>query len=515
MAEESFQVQNMGNKLLKNTIIVSFIVVLGKILSFVVNILITYYFGATRETDCFFVANNVPSIIYTSVISSYIVLFLPTYKEVQVTKGIDSANKYASIMLNILILISLGLTTLGILVQKYVIELIAPGFNESNINICVRMSSILLLSFPFSSISTYLATISNANHKYYASQIIPIISSVISIISIFLFYQYGIYSYIYAAVFSYIIQLIVQIIIVKDGFNYEILGISLSPEVKKIFVLFLPVYIGYSIDQINVIISSSLCTYLEDGSVSCFNYATRLHVSIMSCISLVVITILYPILSELYSSGRIESFWNNVKYGLKYIFITTIPLSFFLCLNSKSIIKLVYGRGGFSEESVISTSTVFCSISLSLLFLIVRELVIRVFYIKNDTKTPLKASILYCMINLLLGIVLMKLIGIGGIALSYLIASIISVSFLTIQIKKDIIDWVKTREVLYEVLMFVFLTIFIHYILKMFDYYIFRLVIEFVFVYFCIFLYLLYRKDDLAKLVLEKIKGLYHIQNRL
>lgn len=507
----------MSNKLVKQTILVFIIIIGGKILTFFRDIIVTFYFGANEQTDSYFVANNVPSILYTAIISSILVLFIPLYKEIQVKGGNIEADKYASRILNMLIIFSLLLTCFGIIFQEQIISIIAPGYTFEQKQLTYEMCNILLLSFPFSSISLLLANISNANNKNYSTHIIPIISSIVIIISLFIFHKYGIFSLIYSSVFAYVIQLIVQVFIVKTHFRYHSKVSIFHKDIKLIFILIFPVFMGYTVDQINLIINTSLCTYLSEGSVSYYNYAIRFQNAFVSTISLAVVTVLYPVLSELFFKDKISEFRSLFNTGLKTILYLTVPLSLFLCVNSESLIKMVYGRGRFDEISVAATSAVFSVLILSLIFLSIKDILIRMFIIRKDTKSPLIASIIFGVLNVSLGYYSLNIFGLKGLAFAYVSAAFLSVTYLLFIInrsRKNIRILNFDRKFIFNCSILLLLPVVIYLLFK----YLFvinndfmRVFVQFILLSSLSLLYLYKQKDTLIIKLFETVKSKIYV----
>ncbi len=510
----------MSERLAKNIIFVFIIIIGGKILSFFRDILVTYYFGANANTDSYFIANSVPSILYTAILSSILVLFIPLYKEAQVTKGNIEADKYASRVINVLIIISLLLTGFGLLFQNQIISLLAPGYSETQKALTSHMCNILLLSFPLSSISLLLANISNANKKYYSVQIIPIISSVVVVIALFIFHQYGIFSLIYSTVFAFAIQLIVQIGIVKSHFKYTFKSNVFHPDIKAIFLLILPVFIGYTMDQINLVINSSFCTYLDVGNVSFYNYALRFQTTFISTISLAVVTILYPILSELFFKYENKQFNFLLNTGIQVISYTTVPISIFLSMNAESLIQIVYGRGQFSEYAVHATSAIFSILILSLIALSIRDLIIRIYFIHKNTKIPLISSLIFGLVNAGLGYYLMTILGAKGLAIAYFASSTIAVLYLMIMLNhinhSKVSDKILNfdKQFLFNNCILALLPIVIYYLFKQIHFHggaLLTVLIQFILLIIFVAVYLYYRRDtymlQFVKLIRSKFNS--------
>lgn len=425
--------------IIKSSFWVLILIVLGKLCSFVRDIIISSQFGSTYQTDAYFAANNIPSIIFTAIISSYLVLLIPTYKKIQVQQGIHESNLFVSRILNIFIVLSIPLSVIGFLFIEELIYAVAPGFDVKTMSLAIVLGKILILSFPFSSATTILATISNANNKFFAPHIIPLTSSVFVIVGILLFSdKYGIKTVAVSGVLAFVLQLFIQILISRRHFKYSIKAKFLDKHIKKMTWLIMPVFLSFSIDQINLLINSIICSGLPQGSLSSLNYAQRLQATINGTLSMAVITVIYPIISKLLAQNKYEELTQIMAKSLRGVFFVLFPVIVFLAFHTKDFVTLVYFRGKFNVRALDQTSSVFFYYSINVLFISLREIILRLYYIKNNTKIPFITSAVSLIVNVVLSLILVRYLQVAGLALANLIATLISALILFYLIDKTI-----------------------------------------------------------------------------
>lgn len=414
------------------------LIVAGKVLSFLRDIAVSYHFGSDKTTDAYFAANNVPSILFTAIISSYLVLLIPTYKKIQMLYGNHEGDIFASSLVNFFVFLSIILTTIGYIFIDYLILLVSPGFDHDTHKLAVKLGKILVLSFPMSAIVIILATISNANKNFYALHIIPLISSIIVIISLSLFaQQFGIYALALSGVLAYAVQFVIQVYVSKQHFSYRFNTSPFNSDIKKMTILALPIIVSYSIDQVNLLVNSVFASKLADGSLSSLIYAQKLQATFVGVISMAVLTVIYPLLSELVAKNDVKHLTDIIHKSLKGIIIVVIPIALFLSLNSEIVVNIIYLRGKFEIEDSLNTSQIFLFYAINILFLSIREMVLRVFYLHNSTKRPLVASLISVLINIVLSFILVPLWGVKALSFANLVATIISLLLLYYYLKID------------------------------------------------------------------------------
>ncbi|MGK0427939.1 MAG: putative peptidoglycan lipid II flippase [Ulvibacter sp.] len=417
----------MSQRIIKNSIFVLLLIAGGKVLSFLRDVIISSQFGSTYQTDAYFAANNIPSIIFTAILSSYIVLLIPNYKKIQVKDGVEEANIFVSKVINLFFIVSLLLSFLGFYFIEELLYLVAPGFNDETRELGVVIGKILILSFPFSSATLILSTISNANNKYYAPHIIPAFSAFFIIVCILLFSdEYGIITLAVAGVAAFFFQLLIQIFISKNHFKYTIKVNFFDKNIKKMSWLVLPIFLGFSIDQINLLVNSIISSNLAEGSLSSLNYAQRLQATINGTFSTALITVIYPLISGLLAENNIERLTSIMTKSLRGVFLVLFPIIVFLSLNSEAFVAIVYYRGEFDSTALEQTSSIFFFYSFNVLFISLREVILRLYYIKENTKMPFITSGISLVINIVLSLILVKYLDVSGLALANLVATAIS-----------------------------------------------------------------------------------------
>jgi putative peptidoglycan lipid II flippase len=437
----------MKEKIIKHSVFVLVLIVLGKLLSFLRDVAISSIYGSGTETDAYFAANSIPSILFVAILSSYVALLIPTYKRMELTADRQKANLFVSRLINFFLIITVLFSGLGYFFFDKLIQIVAPGFDTYTYDLSVRLGKILVLSFPFSAMTLILANISNANNKYYATHIIPIFSALFVIICVLLFAEkYGIFVLAISGVLAFVFQMLIQFLISKKHFKYTFTTKIWDNDIKVMTWLAFPIFLGFSIDQINLLANTIIASHLSDGSLSSLNYAQRLQSTITGLFSTALLTVIYPLISKLNVENRQDKIREVTSKSLRGIFLILVPIIVFLAFNSKSLVSIVFYRGKFDLNALSQTSSIFLFYALNVMFISVREIILRIFYVKNQTKIPFWTSAVSLSINVILSIILVIYLkfGVAGLSLSNLIATAIGsvILFSLISKKTNIaIDW--------------------------------------------------------------------------
>lgn len=413
-----------GGQIAKKSIIVLGVILIGKGLSFIRDLYISSKFGAGTETDAYFAANVIPSLIYISFLTSVTVLIVPTYTRIFSSGNQEKADLFVSKLLNIFFVFSCILSLLSFLFIDILINIIAPGFPPSQKELASYFGRILVLSFPLSSLTQILASVSNARNNIYSLNIIPVISAIVVILALALFGNYGIVVLAISSLFAFLIQLGVQIFMARGIMNYKPKAGFIDEDIKTMAFLVLPIFLGMSIDQISLLINSIISSNLGPGNLSAVNYAQRLESILNGTVVGALIAVTYPLLSkynQLEQNDELELLFLNI---VKVIILILLPIILFLVSENESIVRVIFQRGKFNSTNSTLTASIFSYYAVNVVFNAMREMCIRIFYIKGATKIPLLLSVLSILINISFSFYLTKFMGLPGLGLANVISTV-------------------------------------------------------------------------------------------
>lgn len=101
---------------------------LSKILGFGRELTLASAYGASGTSDAFLVAMNIPAVIFTAIGTSLGTAFIPIYCEVNSKKGEKESLKFTNNVFNIVVLICLFLSVIGVIFTPILVKLFAIGF---------------------------------------------------------------------------------------------------------------------------------------------------------------------------------------------------------------------------------------------------------------------------------------------------------------------------------------------------------------------------------------------------
>lgn len=214
----------------------------------------------------------------------------------------------------------------------------------------------------------------------------------------------------------------------------------------------IPVIIGVSVNQINVLVDRSLASGLAVGGISALTYANRLNGFVQGLFVMSISTVMYPMISKMAAKNDIKGLETSIIEAINSISILVIPATIGAMVFNKPIVKLLFGRGAFDPTALSMTSNALFFYSIGMIGFGLREILARGFYSLKDSKTPMINGVIAVSTNIVLNIILSKFLGIGGLALATSISAILSSTLLTLALRKKLngfsfrkilLSWIK------------------------------------------------------------------------
>jgi putative peptidoglycan lipid II flippase len=434
----------MANKLLKSTAIVGLITLVSRIFGFVRDVLIAHTFGAGAATDAFLVAFKIPNFMrrlfaegafaqaFTPVLSEYKTKY--THTEVQ-----DLVNHVAGSLGGLLAII----TIIGVLSAPILIIIFAPGFLHQADKYQLAIS-MLQLTFPylfFIALTAFAGSVLNTYGMFAIPAFTPILLNICMIAATLLLAPYfaePIMALALGVLIAGVVQLSFQIpflyrlgLLPRPKFNLKHKG------VVQVHTLMLPALFGVSVSQINLLFDTLLASFLISGSVSWLYYADRLMEFPVGVFGLALATVILPSLSKLIARNDNNGFQATLDWGLRWVFVVTIPCTLgLMILASPILITLFYG-GEFTQRDIQLTSYSLIAYTVGLSGFVLIKILAAGFYSRQDTKTPVKIAIIAMLTNMILNLAFIYHLQHVGLALATALAALLNAALLYSNLRRQ------------------------------------------------------------------------------
>lgn len=401
-------------------VILSLSHLISRFLGLIRDWLLARSFGVGLELDVYFTAFKIPDFVYQIfILGGIVATFLPLFSE-YFSKDSDEAWEFTLNTLNIFLFLLACLSLILFIFTPYITKLIAPGFNNWQINKTILLTRLMLLSPIFFGLSSIFSSILQYFHRFLIYSFAPIIYNLSIIFGILFLSPYlGILGVVLGVIAGALLHFLIQIPpAINCGFRYRPIFNFKDPKIKKVFLLMIPRAFGVSSLQINAIIINAIASTLAVGSISVFNFANNIRLFPVAIIGVSFATAVFPKLSRDWAENKKEKFIDSFSLVFRQIIYLALPVVILMFILRSQLVNLILRHGQFSVEAaqLVSASVgLFC---FGILFASLRPLFFRVFFSLKDTKTPTLLAVIFVIVNIVLSLVFTSALKPGSIELA-------------------------------------------------------------------------------------------------
>lgn len=428
------------SKMAKATLALMIVTMLSKFLGFGRELVLAAFYGTGTYSQAYISAMSIPSTLFTIIATAIVTTFIPLYFENYSLGNDEQANKFTSNILNIVVVIGIVIGILGMVFTDELVKIFAMGYEGEKFALTVKFTRIMIFGGLFIVLSRIMASFLQAKESFAISGMSGIPFNIIIITSIILSVKVNIYILPIGTLLAMASQFIFQYVFArKKGYKYKFVLDIKDEHVKKMIWLLGPVIIGVCFNQLNTVIDRTLATNIGGGSaVSVLNYANKLNGFVMGLFIASIAAVVYPILSNCLSSDDKEGFSKSIVKSVNSAILLVVPVSVGAIVLSKPIVSLLFERGAFDEKDTYMTAIALIFYSLGMVAFGLRDILVKVFYSLQDTKTPMVNGIISVIINIILNLVLSQFMGYAGLAFATSISSTVCIFLLFNSLKKKI-----------------------------------------------------------------------------
>ena len=430
--------------MLKSITNISFVILIVKLVGFIKQAVIAAYFGASELTDTYLLVSELLESLGEVLFSSIAVSFLTIYTDIIINDNKKERNQFVSSTLIYGIPVAIVLSFIVFLFAEPISYILAPGYSDIEIVNVVRYMKILSFSIVMMFIASVCRAILDAEKFFIPSKLEGIIKSIITILScVFLSETLGTDVLIWSLLAYYVVTDIYLIFNVYRRIRVKLLLPKKDSRLGKLLILSVPLFISNGSVYLHSIVDKAIGSTLSEGSISILSYSGYLTNTIHSLIVGSVCTVLFSYFSSYVSEKKHYQLIDTIKLGTRLLLIIMTGIAVVMIICSDEIVSIVYGRGVFTEYDVQRTATVMAIYSIGLIFISIRDLLIRVNYAYKDTKTAMINGVTGMIINVMFSILLSKMLGVYGIVLATVIANMVMMVMAAVTVKKCYMPKVK------------------------------------------------------------------------
>jgi putative peptidoglycan lipid II flippase len=385
-----------------------------------------FFGGLEAELDVYFAALVIPDTIFQLlVVGALSAAFVPIYQD-YLHRSKEAASELVNATLTTFLIILSFLTLLLFIFAVPVANLMTHFPPDKTLLMAnlIRLMSFAQILF---TISAFLTGVLQSHRRFLIPAIAPLFYNLGVIVSIYFFSSsLGIYSTALGMILGAILHLLIQLPQAKSiGFSPRLLFSPRHPGSLSILHLMPPRSAALGIAQIERFVAVNLASILAAGSLTIFNFARQLYLLPISLFGVALGQAAFPSLSQEVSAHNPERFRQTLSKSLLQVIFFSLPASVVLLIMRIPLVRLAFGADNFPWDATLLTGKALAILAITIAPQATTQILVRAFYARKDTKTPLLVSSLTIVVFALLGFFLTTTTNLGviGIALALSISN--------------------------------------------------------------------------------------------
>ncbi len=415
----------------------SFATLVSRVLGYVKDMMLAFYFGATGISDAFFAAFRITNFLRELFAEgSMSSAFIPVLTEHRHAQGEEAAQRLVKIAFSFILVFAGIVCILGILFAPAIVSVITHGFADQpeKFSLTVLLTRIMFPFLLFISLAALIMGALNTKRVFFIPSLSPAmlnITIILIIIALVPLLQQPIIAVAIGVVIGGFVQFAFQLpSFYKKDYRLGFLPDFRHPALKKMAVLLIPATLALAVNQVYILVSLLLASYLPEGSITYLYYSMRLIQFPIGIFVVAVGQAALPTLSEHAVKGDYEKLKEHFSFALRLLFFISIPSMAGLIALREPIVNILFQRGTFDYVATKATSEALLFYAFSIWAIGGVKVLTVTFYSLQDTKTPVKIAAAGFAVNLILSLILMGPLRHAGLALAFSLAAILNAALL-------------------------------------------------------------------------------------
>ncbi len=428
--------------MIRRLLSVSGFTALSRLSGFGRDVMMAAILGAGPMSDAFLVAFRLPNhfrAIFAE--GAFNAAFLPRYAATATREGNIRASSAAAAFANDVfawqLVTQIVLLVVAFAGMHWVIMILAPGFgkNPAQMSLAIELTRI---TFPYLlciAVVTQLSAMLNAILKFSAAAAAPVFLSVamIATLAFAKYFPTPEHAAAYGVLAAGILQLLFLIWAAgRHGLWLKPMWPQWTPQMGEFLRALGAATIGSGSVQISLFVDTIIASFLPSGDLTALYYADRINQLPMGIIGVALGTILLPDMSARIAGGDVPGANHAQNRAVVLGLLLTLPCIAAFFTIPETIMRALFAHGAFGVQSADQSAAALVAYGTGLPAFVLMRCVTPSFYARGDTATPVRATLVSVVANVVLKVILVWGLAFGavGIALGTSFAAWINLALL-------------------------------------------------------------------------------------
>jgi len=364
-------------------------VLISRFMGLIRDKVISYWFGASIESDLYFAAFVIPDFINYLLAGAYFsITLIPILSKLFQEDEKDGWNFFSAALFWVFSAITV-LTILGEVFAGHIVPYIAPGFAPNDLARLTHFVRIILPAQICFLVGSCFSAVLYLKKQFLIPSLSPLIyNGGIIIVGTFL-RDRGIEGFCWGVLLgAFVGNFFLPFLAAKYGSNMKISFRFWHREMKRFILTAVPLMLGQSIVVLDEQLVRVFGSLAGPGTISHLNYARRLMMVPVGIVGQAAAVASYPFMAELLAQQKIKEFFGTIRDAIKNAMLITLPVAFGMAVIAEPAVALIFQQGKFESFDTLRTARLFQLYLVAVPLWVYQQILGRAFYAAGDTLSP-------------------------------------------------------------------------------------------------------------------------------
>ena len=397
--------------------------------------------GATGAADTFYLAFRIPNFFRRLFAeASFALAFVPVLTEYRERGSQVVLRAFVAAVAGNLGVVLIAVTVLGVAGASLLALVFMPGFRDDpeQFALATDLTRIMFPYLALISLTAFAGAILNTANRFAVPAFTPVLLN-LALIAAALWAVTGAATSVsgiaYALAWGVLAGGAVQLLFNAPAVARIGLLVAPKPDwrhegVAKVFRLLLPAVFAGSAYQVNILVSTALASFLEQGSPSWLYYADRLWEVPIGVVAIALGTVLLPNLSRLHRVGDKRRFNDMLDWGMRIGLLFGIPAAVALWVLAYPLVATIFLHGEMRPRDAEMSAAALRAFAIGLVPLVLVKVTVPGFFSREDARSPLRFAVVSTAVNIAVSLATFWWLGHIGLALATSVAAVVNAGLL-------------------------------------------------------------------------------------
>jgi putative peptidoglycan lipid II flippase len=389
-------------------------------------------FGRSDAMDAFLAAFLIPNLLINLFAESMNQALVPTLIRVRMTQGYERAQQLLSSSMLWLCGLLVAASAAMALLARPLFPLLASGFSAGKLEIAVRLFYALLPVVLLSGVASNCTAVLNTCKRFALPALTPIVMPLSIIAGAWLLHDaLGIWALVYATLFGALVHAgLAGWMMQAHGYRFSLSWHGSNEATREVAHQYGPVLLSAVVASGGLLVDQAMAAMLPAGSVSALVFANRFVSVVVTLLAGAVSAALTPYFSGMIADRDWQSCRRTLRVWSRNMAVVSVPIAALLIAGAQPMVRLTLQHGAFGARDTSVVKTVLAMYAIQIPFFVVSRVFYRFVVAMRRTDLIFYCGGLNLALDVVLNLMLMRWMGVAGIALATSLWTVSTLAFL-------------------------------------------------------------------------------------